>query len=93
MDAGVELRIPSAPTVREVDHNCERSKAAVVHVGRGSGDLTKRGCFEGCDVTRSSCEPEPPGVRGLPVSPRDAGIVELLVREVRANVARRAARG
>lgn len=59
----------------------DAGEASVVHVGRGPGNLAKRPCLERAGHAGS------PFVGQTSGSPRDASVVELLVREIRADVA------
>ena len=75
----VEVRIAFAASVVILDDVFEGAEAAVVHVGRGVGDLAQRGCLEiavaGAVVGEAA------------VALGDPRVVETLVGEIRANVA------
>src|SRR5262249_41153638 len=67
----------------------EGGEAAVVHVWRRAADLAQRRCLEGTQVALESRNATAPRVGERSAGPGDAGVVKLLVGEVRSVVARR----
>ena len=62
-----------------------------MHVRRSARDLAKRWRLERAVVARIAGNGEPSFIRQTAVAPGDTGIVELLIGEVRTDVAGRAA--
>ena len=90
--SGSRCEIRTAAFGVELDHIFKRREAAVVHVRRSARDLAERGRLEGAVVARIAGYREPAFVGEPAVTPRDAGVVELLVSEVRTDVTRGAVR-
>jgi len=75
---GIEVQIPVAAAV-VLDHVFESGEAAIVHVGRGAGDLAEGG---GLEIPGAGA-----GVLKTPVAPGDASVVKTLAGEVGSGVA------
>src|SRR5436309_1039695 len=75
LHAAVEVRVRHTALVVVVHHVPERGERAVVHVGRGDGDVAEPGRLEGADVVRLLGDQEAPelGEVGL-----DGELVDLL---------------
>src|SRR4029434_10146878 len=76
-------RIFISAAVVILDHLFQRRDAAIVHIRRALGDLSKGRCLE---VTFSRSN-----VSEFAVAPSDASVMQPFVGEVRTDVARRAA--
>src|SRR6185369_1426737 len=75
----IQVWIPVAAAVVIFDHVFERRQAAIVHVRRRARNLAQGGSFE-IALTRAK-------VGEVAVAPGDAGVVEPLIAEIRADVA------
>src|SRR4029077_19097700 len=77
----------AAAAIIEVDDFFQRSDAAIMHVRGGASDLTESRRLESTAINvvlRDGCSS---GVGQVTTSPRDTGVVELVIAEERARMA------
>ena len=86
MNLGIDVWVRPPAVVVEVDDGVERGQAAIVHVRCGARDLTQSGRFERAAILLVSGNAEAAIISEAPVAPGDAGVVKLLVGEVRSHV-------
>ena len=59
---GLQMRVGVAAAVVELDHFFQGGQAAVVHVGRGAGDLAQGRRIEGAAILLFAGDGKPPRV-------------------------------
>src|SRR5262245_40481297 len=90
-DFRIERGIWTAAFGVELDHIFKRRQAAIVHVRRRAGGLAKRRRVERPGIPRFAGDCEPALIGQTAIAPGDAGVVEVLVGEVRPDMAGNAA--
>ena len=90
-DLRVKVGIETAAIGVELDHIFKRRQTAIMHVRRGTRDLAKRRRFERAVIPRDAGNREPSFIGKPTVAPGDSGVVEILVGEIRTDVATAAA--
>lgn len=78
------IRLRSAIVI--INDLIESGEASVMHVGRGSGNLAKRGCLESAAIFRRAGHASASCVYRRSGPPSHTGIVELFVGEVGTNM-------